>query len=93
MEIVDIPQGSDEWFIARLGSIGGSSIASVVAGGQGKMRKQLMYRLIGEILSGVKYEGYQNADMQRGLEQEPDARNMYEFDTGNEVKEVGLVKP
>jgi hypothetical protein len=93
MEIIDIPQGSDEWFTQRLGSIGGSSIASVVAGGQGKTRKTLMYRLIGEILSGVKYDGYQNADMIRGLEQEPDARNLYEFITGNEVKEVGLVKP
>ena len=91
--IDDIEQGSPEWFSQRLGSIGGSSIASVVAGGQGKMRKQLMYRLIGEILSGVNYEGYHNADMQRGIEQESDARNMYEFVTDNEVKEVGLVKP
>jgi len=91
--IDDIEQGSEEWFAARIGSIGGSSIASVVAGGQGKTRKQLMYRLIGEMLSGVKYQGYSNADMQRGIEQEPDARNMYEFITGNEVKEVGLVKP
>ena len=91
--IDDIEQGTDAWFTARTGSIGGSSIASVVAGGQGKMRKQLMCRLIGEILSGVKYEGYSNADMQRGIEQEPDARNMYEFITGNEVKQIGLVKP
>jgi len=93
MEIVDYDQLSDEWFKARIGSIGGSSIASAVAKGQGKTRKTLMYRLAGEILSGVKYEGYQNADMQRGIEQEPDARSMYEFITGNEVKEVGLVKP
>ncbi|OEU68434.1 MAG: hypothetical protein BBJ57_02395 [Desulfobacterales bacterium PC51MH44] len=92
MEVIDIPQMSHEWYLARIGSIGGSSIASVVAGGQGKMRKQLMYRLIGEMLSGVKYEGYSNADMLRGIEQEPDARNMYEFVTGNEVRQIGLVK-
>ena len=47
-EILDMPQGSDEWFAERIGSIGGSSIASVVAKGEGKMRKSLMYRLAGE---------------------------------------------
>uniref|UniRef100_A0A6M3J3F0 Putative exonuclease n=1 Tax=viral metagenome TaxID=1070528 RepID=A0A6M3J3F0_9ZZZZ len=93
MEIIDtIVQGSDEWFAARLGSIGGSSIADVVAGGQGKMRKNLMYRLAGEILSGVKYEGYKNEHMDRGLEQEPDARSFYELISGNTVRQVGLVK-
>jgi len=91
-EIIECEQLSDEWNKARLGSIGGSSISSVVAGGQGKMRKSLMYRLAGEILSGEKYEGYRNADMDRGLEQEAEARSMYEFMTGNEVKQVGLVK-
>ena len=35
MQILDMPQGSDEWYAERIGSIGGSSIASVVAGGQG----------------------------------------------------------
>ena len=56
------------------------------------MRKNLMYRLIGEILSGVNYEGYTNADMDRGNEQEPDARDMYEFINGVEVEQVGLIK-
>jgi len=90
--ILDCDQLSDEWFKARIGSIGGSSIASVVAGGQGKMRKTLMYRLAGEILSGQKYEGYTNPHMERGIEQEAEARAMYEFMTGKEVKNVGLVK-
>ena len=39
MQILDCEQLSDEWMKARIGSIGGSSISSVVAGGQGKMRK------------------------------------------------------
>lgn len=92
MEILNFPQGSDEWFQARLGSIGGSSIASVVAGGKGKMRKNLLYRLAGEILSGVKYDGYSNHHMERGIEQEAEARELYELVTGNVVKQVGLVK-
>ncbi len=93
MKILECAQMTDEWFAARIGSVGGSSIASVVAKGEGKMRKNLLYRLVGEILSDVKYEGHSNADMLRGIEQEPDARNMYEFVTGNKVKQDGLIKP
>ena len=93
MKIIDCEQGSQEWFDARLGSIGGSSIASVVAKGQGKMRKNLLYRLAGEILSGEKYESYTNDNMQRGIELEDKARREYEFATGKEVKQVGLIKP
>ena len=92
MEIINCAQGSDEWFKARIGSIGGSSIASVVAGGQGKMRTSLLYRLAGEILSGVKYEGYRNADMDRGVEQEADARNVYAMEREVEVVQVGLIR-
>jgi len=92
MEILNCAQGSPEWFTARIGSIGGSSIASVVAGGQGKMRKSLFYRLAGEILSGVKYEGYKNADMDRGIEQEVDARNVYAMEKEIEIEQVGLIK-
>uniref|UniRef100_A0A6M3LQT6 Putative exonuclease n=1 Tax=viral metagenome TaxID=1070528 RepID=A0A6M3LQT6_9ZZZZ len=92
IEIINCAQGSSDWFSARIGSIGGSSIASVTAGGQGKMRKSLLYRLAGEILSGVKYEGYRNADMDRGIEQESDARNVYAMEREIEVQQVGLVK-
>ena len=93
MEIIDCPQLSDEWMKHRIGSIGGSSISSVMAGGQGKTRKKLLYQLAGEILSGEKYEGYSNHHMERGIIQEADARTLYEFMTGNEVEQVGLIKP
>ena len=92
MKILTCEQGSQEWFDARLGSIGGSSISSVVAGGQGKTRKSLLYRLAGEILSGQKYESYSNSHMDRGTDQEHDARLEYQMITGNKVEQVGLVK-
>ena len=93
MEIItDCKQGDPEWFKHRLGSIGGSSISSVVAGGKGKMRNNLMYRLAGEILSGVNYEGYSNAHMDRGFEQEDDSLNVYSAVTGNEIYKPALVK-
>ena len=93
MEIIkECEQGSDEWFALRIGSIGGSSISSVVAGGKGKTRATLLYRLAGEILSGEKYEGYSNDHMLRGIEQEADARSLYEFMTDSQVDQVALVK-
>lgn len=92
MEILNCDQRSDEWFRARLGSIGGSSIADVMSGGAGKTRKTLMYRLAGEILSGQNYVGHQNADISRGVEQEPEARSLYELVTGYSVQQVGLIK-
>jgi len=92
MEILDFEQGSDLWFQARLGSIGGSSISSVVAKGKGKMRNNLLYRLAGEILSGQSYEGYKNYHMDRGNELEDEARSMYELMKNVEVNQVGLIK-
>ena len=92
MEIINVEQGTPEWFALRIGSIGGSSISSVVAGGQGKTRNQLMYRLAGEILSGEKYSGYANDHMARGIEQEPEARELYSFLTDTEVAQVGMFR-
>lgn len=92
MEIIDCKQLSQEWFEHCLGSIGGSSISSVMAKGKGKMRKNLLYRLAGEILSGIPYESYSNYHMERGVELEKDAVDNYFAVTGNEVESVGLVR-
>ena len=60
------------------------------SGGQGKTRKQLMYRLAGEILSGEKYVGYSNDHMQRGIEMEAEARQCYELITDKPVEQVAM---
>lgn len=92
METLYIEQGSDEWFKARLGSIGGSSIAAAVAGGTGATRQTLMYKLAGQILSGVWEDGYKSEAMIQGTVREPEARTLYELIQGVEVEQVGLVK-
>jgi len=93
MEIyTDIDQQSPEWFALRIGSIGGSSISTAVAGGQGKIRNRLLYDLVGEILSGEKKGGYTNHEMQEGIKYEPEARQLYEFLYDVEVRQVALVK-
>ena len=93
MEIYrDIIQGSPEWNALRIGSIGGSSISKAVAGGQGKTRIQLMYDLVGEILSGQKKEGYVSQDMLAGIENEAKARDLYSSIYDVEIEQIGLIK-
>ena len=91
-EILTVEQGTPEWFEARIGSIGGSSISSVCAKGTGKMRSNLLYRLAGEILSGEKYIGYKNDYMDYGTEMEPEARFCYGVKNNVDVFEIGLVR-
>lgn len=93
MEIIrDIDQCSPEWFALRLGSIGGSSISKAVAGGDGKMRRKLMYDLAGEILTGVSAEHFQFRHAERGKEFEAEARDLYAFERGVDVEQIALVK-
>jgi putative phage-type endonuclease len=91
----ELIQGSPEWRAARCGSLGASAIADATArikSGWGASRANLMATLLTERLTGSPVEGYQNAAMQWGIENEPLARAAYEFIEGVEVKQVGMVK-
>ena len=83
-------QGSDEWFEARRGNVGASSVHKVMAKGQGKTRRSYMDELLAEKL-GCVIEGFTNAAMERGTELEPVARSQYEVERGAMVEEVGFV--
>jgi hypothetical protein len=89
-KIYTFPQGTDEWHKVKLGVISASHFSDVLAKGRGKTRHAYMTKLCAEILTGTHKEGYCNADMRRGIEQEPAARAEYEFITGNEVNEIGF---
>lgn len=88
-------QGSDEWFSKRAGNIGASSFDKVLSpkGVPSTQAKKLAYTLAVESITGVKDGSYQSAAMERGVELEADARNMYEIMTGNEVQQVGICYP
>jgi len=91
MQIIkDCIQGDEEWFRLRNASIGGSSITYIL--GRGKGRKDLLYKLAAETLTGQKEDSYSNANMQRGIEYEPMARDYYSIVTGHEVEQVALIK-
>ena len=76
----------------RIGSIGGSSIGKAVAKGEGKVRKQLLYDMTGEILSGEKKEAFRTIHMEEGLKYEDEARSLYAFRMDVEVEQVAMYK-
>jgi len=95
MRIIDFPQGSVEWLASRAGKVTASRVADVLAKiktGEAAARLDYKAQIVAEILTGRPQEdGYINAEMQFGIEQEPFARAAYEAATGDLVEQVGLV--
>lgn len=90
--ITSFNQGDSEWHKARIGSLGGSSIGKAVAKGEGKVRKQLLYDMVGEILAGEKKEVFKTVYMEEGLKYEGEARNLYAFKFDVEVEEIAMFR-
>jgi putative phage-type endonuclease len=91
--MTELIQGSEEWKLARCGSLGASRLADAVARtktGYGASRANLMAELLVERLTGLPTEGYTNAAMQWGTEKEPEARAAYEFRADVDVAQVGI---
>ena len=87
-------QGSPEWLQERCGKDTASRIADVMAKiktGYGAGRANYMAEIIAERLTNVPKQGFTNEAMRWGTETEPQARAMYEFQTGLEVTETGFV--
>ena len=90
--IRDCEQGSEAWGKYRVGSIGGSSIKSVLTGGKGKTRMSLMYQLAGERITGQKYSFQATPAMEEGVRREEESRGAFEIITDLEVEKVGLIQ-
>ena len=87
-------QRSAEWFAARCGRVTASRVADVIAttrSGYAASRANYMAELVVERLTGLPTEGYTNAAMQWGIDQEPHARAAYSARTGELVEEIGFV--
>ena len=92
----NIVQGTDAWKQCRCGLITASKIADVMAKGKNGAESTgcINYRaqLVCERLTGCVTEGYKNAYMERGNEDEAAARDCYSFTTGNDVEQIAFVK-
>lgn len=80
----DVEQGTEEWFQLRCGKLGGSSIGKVMANigkSFGQPAHDLAVKIAIEQITGRPIEqNYTNSHMERGHEQEPIARALYEQD-------------
>lgn len=90
MQIIKCLQGSPEWFALRLKYPLTASNAQAI-GNQGKGLETLVWEKLAEKYSLADKEKYTNKDLERGIELEPLARDIYELKTGNKVDEVGFV--
>ncbi len=88
-----IEQRTDDWFATRCGKVTASRIADATARtktGWGAGRANYMAQLVAERLTGTVAESFSNAAMQWGTDQEPAAREAYEFIRGVTVVEMGF---
>ena len=91
MRIIECEQLSPEWFQSRIGVPTASNFDKIVTstGLPSASRKKYLYQLVGEKLGALPEEGYTNAFMKRGIELEPQAREMYARDVAP-VVQVGF---
>lgn len=97
IETFDCEQGSEEWFRLRMGIPTASCFDDVLAKPQkgkpfSKTRRTYLYKLAGEIVSGLPMDNYTNWHMERGKIMEAEARELYAFAHDVELTSVGFVK-
>ena len=85
-----LEQNTDAWLCERIASIGGTAIDKIAPGG--KPRKDLLYQFAGAYITKVPPENFKFQHADRGHQFEPETRDAYSIITGNEVKQVGLVR-
>lgn len=94
-QIIDVAQGSPEWFRARMGMPTASEFGTVMAsgkgGGESKTRRTYMLKLAGERICGEPMEAFTNQHLERGKAMEPDARLDYSFMQSADLVQVGFV--
>jgi putative phage-type endonuclease len=87
-------QRSPEWYAAKLGKVGASRIADIMARtktGPSASRANYLAELLCERLTGTTADSYESAAMIWGREKEPDAKAAYCFMTDAIIEDVGFV--
>jgi len=92
MKIIDCIQGSEEWYDAKCGVPTSSNFDKIITtkGEKSKQAEKYMFRLAGEKITGKHEDTYSNDNMQRGIEMEREAGQLYEIISGKTVTQVGF---
>lgn len=97
--IVNVVQGTTEWFRERIGDVTGTCADAMTAtllkgSGEAAPKRDLRLRLVCERLTNRSLDegGFVSLDMQWGKDHEGDARRAYEARTGEVVETIGYLK-
>jgi len=83
-------QRSDEWFAIKKGKASASRAQAIGNGGKGL--ENYVIEIMAEYYSIAERENYINEHMQRGIELEPIAKQVYELEHDCEVREIGFAE-
>ena len=90
---IDVEQNTEEWLDLRMGKVGGSSIGKIMANygkAFGNPAHDVALKIALEKITGQREEsGFTNSHTERGHEQEPVARMLYEQKTFSKVTNGG----
>ena len=93
--VVTAPQGSDEWYQARLGRLTGSRVKDMLAEikkGESASRRNLRTQLVLERVTGrSQAPTFLSLAMQQGIEREPQAYAAYQALTGELLTRTGFL--
>lgn len=95
IELNNIEQGSDAWFLLKLGKVSGSRFSELLtegrSGNESLTRKKYKNELIRERLTSKRIQSYKTPLMARGIELEPLARAFYEHKYQVMVEQIAFV--
>lgn len=90
VKIHEMEQRSDEWFAIKKGKASASRAQAIGNGGKGL--ENYVIEIMAEYYSIAERENYINEHMQRGIELEPIAKQVYELEHDCEVREIGFAE-
>ena len=93
MKIHNVEQGSEAWFQLRLGVPSASRFKDLLTptGKPSASSEKYMHELLAEKMSGKRFDSFDTFHMKRGRELEPEAANVFSFQTDLICREVGFV--
>ena len=93
IQFSDVSQNSEEWYSLRLGKATASNFSVFMANNGkafGEPAKKYAVRLALERITGMQADSFTNSHMERGHQQEPIARMLYEEQTFSTVTNGGF---
>ncbi len=91
INLYNVDQGSEAWFELRCGRFTASKFKDVMAGKSTAGYTGIVNTIVGEIISQTTEPTYTNDIMQRGIDLEGTAAELYEELYGLVTKEIGFV--